>query len=97
MDARLVPGEEYSIVPKGDVRAKYLGQIGERAYFSARGGRLFLAALDSALERIGDSVKLKNPQEKITILAGDLAMFSERDRRNILKLINGLEARATVQ
>lgn len=79
MDARLIPGESYFIAPRGNV--KYLGLRDARAYFSAKDGKIFIVALASALERIGDSIKLNNPQNKFYV--GDLDIFSKRDRTNL--------------
>ena len=81
MDARLIPGESYLIESRLNVNAKYLGLRNERAYFSVREGKIFIVALASALERIGNSIRLSNSQAKFC--AGDFDMFSKRDKANL--------------
>lgn len=87
MDTRLTPGESYLVESGRNVR--YLGLKDARAYFSLKDGKIFIVALASQLERIGNSIQFKNPFAKFC--AGDLDMFSKRDRANIEALANELE------
>ena len=83
MDARLIPGESYLIESRLNVNAKYLGLRNERAYFSVREGKIFIVALASALERIGNSIRLSNSQALNS--AQGILICSQKETEQILK------------